>query len=391
MPYAPPVLDPAACSNETEPEVGLARVLVAGGGTGGHLFPALAVAEELSRGGTELRFVGTARGIEARAVPEAGYPLDLLTVRGIKGRGLSGLATGISRLPVAFFESLSILRRFRPDVVLGVGGYASGPVVATAVLLRLPTVVMEQNSVPGITNRILGRFVDRVCVTYPPGRYFPASKVVRTGNPIRSSIVQRIRTAVEESVSRRSVGPTLLVLGGSQGARPINDAMMRAAPELLRRVPGLRIVHQTGRRDEDRVRRGYGDLATAGGRIEIVPFIEDMASAYASADLVLSRAGATTLAELAVAGRPAILVPFPHATDDHQTKNAEAFVAAGGAVLVPQHQLSGQAWLGEIERIAVDPDRRRGMARAMRSLARPDAAREVVRVLGEVARRGRPS
>ncbi len=386
MPYAPPVPDPATVPPKTSTAARISRLLVAGGGTGGHLFPALAVAEAVAASGAQVRFVGTERGIEVRAVPEAGFPLDLLSVRGIKGRGVAGLVTGLARLPGAFFESLAILRTFRPDVVLGVGGYASGPVVATAVLARIPTVIMEQNSVPGVTNRILGRFVDRVCATYPPGSYFPVAKVVQTGNPIRAAIVERIRSAVEASAARTAPGPRLLVLGGSQGARAINDAMMRAAPEMLRRIPGLSILHQTGRRDEDRVRRSYGDLAAPGGPIEVAAFIEDMADAYASADLVLSRAGATTLAELAVAGRPAILVPFPHATDDHQTKNAEAFVAAGGALLIPQAELEGTAWVGQVERIAVDADRRRAMARAMRTLARPDATRRVLDVLADVVR-----
>ena len=386
MPYAPVVPDPIQAPPPAPSKTRLARVLVAGGGTGGHLFPALAVADHLVAGGAAVRFVGTERGIEARAVPEAGYALDCLTVRGIKGRGALGFAGGVARLPVAFFESVAILRRFRPEVVLGVGGYASGPVVATAVLMGIPTVILEQNSVPGITNRILGRLVDRVCVAYPPGRFFPPAKVVRTGNPIRAAIVQRIRSAVEQSVSRRAEGPRLLVLGGSQGARPINDAMMRSAEAMLRRVPGLHIVHQTGPRDEQRVRRSYGALAGPGGPIEVVAFIDDMASAYARADLVLSRAGATTLAELAVAGRPAILVPFPQATDDHQTKNARAFVAAGGALLVPQAELSDPSWVGHVERVAVDPSRRRAMAEAMRSLAQPDAAGAVVRVLEMVVR-----
>ena len=235
------------------------RVLIAGGGTGGHLFPGVALAEEVRARGGEVLFVGTERGIEARVLPGQGWALRTIDATGIKGRGLRGLFAGLLRLPRAWWQSLRIVRQFRPDVVVGVGGYASGPVVATAAMLRRPTAILEQNSIPGITNRILAKVVRRVFCTFPDrGGYFPARKVTLTGNPIRRPILAALQAAGVVHAPASSRAPRLFVFGGSQGARAINDMMLAAMPALLAQVPTLEIWHQTGKGDQERVREAYG-------------------------------------------------------------------------------------------------------------------------------------
>ncbi len=320
------------------------RVLIAGGGTGGHLFPGVALAEEVRARGGEVLFVGTSRGIEARVLPEQGWPLQTIDATGIKGRGLRGLFAGLMRLPRAWWQSLRIVRQFRPDVVVGVGGYASGPVVATAAMLRRPTAILEQNSIPGITNRILSRVVRRVFCTFPDrGGFFPARKVALTGNPIRRPILAALQAAGAAHAPSERRAPRLFVFGGSQGARAINDMMLAAIPGLLTRVPALEIWHQTGRGDQDRVREAYAALGLESPRVRVADFLTDMATPYAWCDLVLCRAGATSLSELAAAGRPAVLVPFPHATDNHQEHNARSLVEAGAALLLREGEWSAEA------------------------------------------------
>jgi len=383
------------------------RVLIAGGGTGGHLFPGVALAEEVRARGGEVLFVGTARGIEARVLPEQGWALQTIDATGIKGRGLRGLLAGLLRLPRAWWQSLRIVRQFRPDVVVGVGGYASGPVVATAAMLRRPTAILEQNSIPGITNRILARVVRRVFCTFPDrGGYFPARKVALTGNPIRRPILAALQAAGAEdavgadgaSVTKRA--PRLFVFGGSQGARAINDMMLAATPALLARVPALEIWHQTGRGDQDRVRDAYAALGLEAPRVRVADFLSDMATPYAWCDLVLCRAGATSLAELAAAGRPAVLVPFPHATDNHQEHNARALVESGAALLLREGEWSAEALcaalaglLGEQNGERHEPDgesrlaRLAGMRAAMLGAARPEAARTIYDQLAALCER----
>lgn len=359
------------------------RVVIAGGGTGGHLFPGIALAEEIRARGGETHFVGTARGIEARAVPEQGYPLELIDVAGIKGRGIMGLVRGLLRLPRAWWQSVRLLRRLRPDVVVGVGGYASGPVVATAAMLRIPTAILEQNSIPGITNRILARLVRKVFCTFPDVRKrFPARKVVLAGNPIRRQILGQL-VAAGETTSAAPVtaprGPRLFVFGGSQGARAINNAVIAALPALLQRMPDLELWHQTGAADEARVRDAYAALGLGEPRARVAAFLKDMAAPYAWCDLVLCRAGATSLAELTAVGKPGVLVPFPHATDNHQEWNARALVDAGGAVLVRESDPEATAALADtLAGLLQAPERLATMAAAMRSAARPEAARTIV-------------
>ncbi len=271
-------------------------------------------------------------------------------------------------------------------MVVGVGGYASGPVVATAALHGLPTAILEQNSVPGITNRILARLVRRVFTTFDDrlGR-FPARKVERLGNPVRADIVRAMAHAAESDRAREGDEVHLLVFGGSQGARAINDACVAAAGAMRAAVPGLRVLHQTGPAGEARVRQAY-DEAGWGAHAKVRPFIRDMAAAYAWADLALCRAGATSLAELTLAGCPALLVPFPHATDDHQTHNAMDLVHAGGARLLPQTELTPARLVDEVRALAREPDTLAAMARAQRALARPHAARDIYAALQALVR-----
>lgn len=364
------------------------RVLIAGGGTGGHLFPGVALAEEVKARGGEVLFVGTERGIEARVLAADGWSLACIDATGIKGRGLGGLVRGLVRLPLAWWQSLRILRRYRPDVVVGVGGYASGPVVATAAMLRYPTAILEQNSIPGITNRILARLVRRVFCTFPDRLgYFPARKVVLAGNPIRRPILAALQNpGAGEAASERV--PRLFVFGGSQGARAINDRVLAATPGLLARVPGLEVLHQTGRGDETRVREGYAALGLAEPRVRVAAFLADMATPYGWCDAVLCRAGATSLAELAAAGKPAVLVPFPQATDNHQEHNARALVDVGAAVLLRESEWTDEAVAETLAGLLGDPARLAGMATAMRSAARPTAAADIVDGLMELAGAG---
>lgn len=352
------------------------RLLVAGGGTGGHLFPGVAIAEEWSaRDGGEVLFVGTSRGIETRAVPAAGFALETLEVSGLKRMGLWKTLRGLFRLPLAIAKSVAIVRRFRPDVVIGVGGYASGPVVLVARLLGYPTAIQEQNSVPGFTNRTLGKMVRKVFIAFADAAgFFPARKIEQSGNPVRRRIVDALSGIAETSsgdVCR------LLVVGGSQGARAVSELVVDAAAKLASSGVGFSIVHQTGSADAERIVERYRTLGLQ-DRVHVQAFIDDMAAAYANADVVIARAGALTLSELAIAGKPAILIPLPTAADDHQSKNAACFAAAGAAVLLDQRSASGTDLAAHIESLVRDLDKRATMKQAMRSLARPRAAQEIV-------------
>jgi UDP-N-acetylglucosamine--N-acetylmuramyl-(pentapeptide) pyrophosphoryl-undecaprenol N-acetylglucosamine transferase len=360
------------------------RVLIAGGGTGGHLFPGIALAERIRRAGGEVLFVGTERGIEARVLPEEGWKLELVDVAGIKGRGVVGLVRGLARLPRAYVQSRRIIKRFAPEVVVGVGGYASGPVVATAAMMGLPTALLEQNSIPGITNRILGRLVRRIYCTFEDrsGR-FPADKVVLSGNPIRADLLERLRAT--SGVDRGGAAPRLFVFGGSQGARALNDGMIAALPSLLERLPALEIWHQTGQADEERVREAYADAGLEPPRARVSAFIRDMTEPYGWCDLVLSRAGATSLSELAAVGRPAVLVPFPFAADNHQEHNARSFVERGAALLLLQSDMTPQTLAETLAGVLEDGDRLAQMTAAMRDAGKSDAAHTVLAGLVELA------
>lgn len=366
--------------------------MIAGGGTGGHLFPGVALAETVKARGGTVRFVGTANGIEARVLPEEGWALDLIDVAGIKGRGPLGLLSGLLRLPRAWVQSRRLIRAFRPDVVVGVGGYASGPIVATAASMGIPTAILEQNSVPGVTNRILGRLVRRIFATFPDEqRRFPARKLVMTGNPIRTALLERL--VAQGGVTDRAAQPVgdrpprLFVFGGSQGAKALNEAMMAALPELRARLPNLQIWHQTGRAMEDEVVERYAALdLTDADRPDarVGAFIRDMSEPYRWCDLVVCRAGATSLAELAAVGCPALLIPFPHATDNHQEHNARSLVDAGAAELLLEQDLTPTALVERTVALLGDRARLDSMREAMRAAARPRAADEIYEALEQL-------
>lgn len=349
------------------------RVLIAAGGTGGHIYPGIAVAKEILRRwpDSEVRFVGTARGLEMKLVPQAGFELSIIDSAGLKNVGASARARGLVVLPKSFFAARSLIRAFRPDVVIGAGGYVSGPVVLTAALLKLPTLVMESNALPGWTNRVLARFVDKAAVSFDAALAYFRGKGVVTGNPVRHEFFEI--PARQRDASQFSI----MVFGGSQGAHAINEAMIAALPHLADLRDVLRITHQTGEKDFEKVRTGYLDAGWS-GRVDVRRYIDDMVVSFGNADLVISRAGATTTAELIAAGKAAVMIPFPLAADDHQRKNAEALEAEGAATMILQQHLTGATLAGEIEKLVRSPDEVRKMEEASRGLARGDAAAAVV-------------
>lgn len=343
------------------------RVVIAGGGTGGHLYPGLALAEALVARGSEVTFVGTAGGIEARVVPAAGYPLRLLAGRQLRGGGIGRAVVGVGAAVRGTLAGVRLLGELRPSLVVGVGGYASVAVVVAAWLRGVPTLLLEQNVIPGAANRVLARFARRICTGFaetvgllPPGR------AVHTGNPIRAGVLR----PAGEATGR--VG--LLVFGGSGGAHRLNLAMLDAARALGALAREVEVTHQTGAADAVAVAAGYAALGLV-ARVE--PFITDMGAAYARAGLVVARAGAMTCAEVTALGLPAILVPYPYAADDHQRRNAEVLVAAGAAEMILDRDLSGARLAAAIRDVAGDQSRRAAMSRAARALGRPEAAAQV--------------
>lgn len=351
------------------------RLVIAGGGTGGHLFPGIALAKALQRRLPESRvlFIGTSRLIDRQALKDQDFEVTALETSGVKGLGLKGLVKSLASQPRAIMRAAALLRSFKPDVVFGVGGYVTGPVLLAAKLLGIPTAIHEQNSVPGLANRLTGRFVDKICVSLPCKPAFPAKKTVATGNPVRADILAAGER--ERRVLQPGDTPRILVLGGSQGAHAVNEKMCAAAAGLRRDGHNIYIRHQTGRADEDKVRAAY---AEAGVNAEVSAFITDMAAAYGDADLAVSRAGATSLAELAVVGLPAVLIPYPFAADDHQATNAAHYAAGGGAVVFPEKTLTAEALAGQIRDLLADGARLREMGAAMRALAKPQAAEHLV-------------
>jgi len=349
------------------------KMIIAGGGTGGHLFPGVAVAEALRQQDArhEVLFVGTERGLEKRVLPELGYPLAALDVEGIKGRSWSNSLQAALKIPKSMMQAYKITRAFSPAVVLGVGGYASGPAVLAAHFMGIKTAIAEQNAIPGTTNRILANFVDRIFLSFPDAdREFPAHKSVVTGNPIRASF------AAAAAATRREEGEAfrILVFGGSQGAHAINMAMLAAAPLLADLREKVRIVHQTGAKDAPEIQAGYAKL---GINAAVHPFIMDMARAYREADLLICRSGATSAAEITAMGKAAILIPFPFAIHDHQTKNAEVLVRAEAALMIPERELTGGRLAAAITGLATDADRIAAMSRNSLALGNPRAAADV--------------
>jgi UDP-N-acetylglucosamine--N-acetylmuramyl-(pentapeptide) pyrophosphoryl-undecaprenol N-acetylglucosamine transferase len=377
-------------------QAGDCRVVIAGGGTGGHLYPGIAIARELlaRKPGATVTFAGTARGLESKVVPREGFQLDLLRSAGLKGRSGLAVLKGIALLPVSFTDAWRILSRRRPQLVIGVGGYSSGPVVMLAALRRIPTLLAEQNAVPGLTNRLLSWVVSAAAVTFESTVSFFGRRGFVAGNPVRPEFfLDRPRDVSADARSAQAEGGShtkderpgkarVLVFGGSQGAHAINVAMVEAAPRLAA-DGGVDITHQTGDRDVELVRNAYRD---AGLPARVEPFLYAMDREMTQADVIVSRAGATTIAELTAAGRAAILIPLPTATDDHQKKNAEVLARAGAAEMVEQKDMTGAVLAERLLALAHDEARRARIAAAARTFARPGAARVIVDRALELAR-----
>lgn len=355
------------------------RVLIAGGGTGGHVIPALAIARELRDAhDAEVRFVGTARGLETRLVPEAGFPLELIKVGQLKNVSLATRARTLFDLPLGVLRCIALLRNFRPQVVIGVGGYASGPAMMAAILLRVPTLAFEPNAVPGLANRLVGRRVNAAAVNLAETtKYFRNARV--TGTPVRPEFF---------AIQPKAPGEPkrLLVFGASQGARILNETMPKIMGRLLDAFSDLTVVHQTGARHGDTTLAAYQHAGVESERLRVTPYLDDMAQQFAAADLILCRSGASSVAEVAAAGRAAVLIPFPQAADDHQRKNAEAFVAAGAAELIIEAVLTPERLLQVLSGLLADDPRRAEMGRRARALAHPQAVREIAGMALELVR-----
>jgi UDP-N-acetylglucosamine--N-acetylmuramyl-(pentapeptide) pyrophosphoryl-undecaprenol N-acetylglucosamine transferase len=355
------------------------KVLIAGGGTGGHLFPGIALAEEVitRHPQNDVVFVGTLRGLEARVVPANGFKFRSIPSRGLKGMGLLKRLLGLLVLPLSFFAALRILLQEKPDVVVGVGGYSSGPVVLTAWLLRIPTALQEQNALAGFANRNLGRFVKAAFLSFEDTHgVFPVDRVHVLGNPIRRKLMDNyLRSKIEHAHF------AVLIFGGSLGAHGVNTRMVEALPHLAEVKQGLTFLHQTGKADLAMVKDAY---AKGGFAADVVEFIDDMSQAYGKSDLVICRAGATTLAELTCCKKASLLIPFPFATDDHQAVNAQAMVASGAALMFREAELTGEKLATELKALRREPERLRKMEKAAGLLGHPEAAQEIAEVLVEL-------
>lgn len=352
---------------------GTLRFLLTGGGTGGHLFPAIATAEKMTAllPGSRILFIGTRRRLDRDSLNRYGFTVKTIHSYGFKGKNPLELAKALLVMPLSLLESGYHILRFRPDVVMGVGGYVTGPVVAAAWMLGRPTLIHEQNSVPGLANRMLGRLVRKICLSLPQsGGYFPAEKSVLTGNPVRAAIIDG------GSARRKEHGKkTVLVLGGSQGARTVNRLMIEAISGSPGDFSSIRIIHQTGKDDEQMVRAAYEDI---GIDHQVSAFFTDMGGVYSQADLVVSRAGATTLAEIGVVGLPAVLIPYPFAADNHQQKNASWYAESGAAVVFEEKRVNGARLAREILLIMKDEERLARMSASMKKLGIADAAERIV-------------
>ena len=364
-----------------------ARVLMAAGGTGGHIFPALAVAEELrgrgkdqERGdsasaGCVIQFLGTGRGLEARLIPAAGFPLRTVRAAGLVGIGGWKQLRNLLVLPRTLVEAAIFLREFQPDVVVGMGGYLAGPVMLEAALRDIPTILIEPNAIPGFTNRALGPLVRVAALGFEESARFYSSKARVTGNPVRK--------AFYEIRAKDHVAPfTILIVGGSQGSTAINKCVVDSLSLFAADAPPLEFIHQTGQRDYNSVRQGYQDC---GIPAEVYPFMENLPEAFARADLIISRSGAAAVAELAAAGKASILVPFHAAAEQHQAENARAFERAGAARVILQPDLTPERLVKQVCRLLGSPRQLAQMERAARSLARPDAAARIANLIEQLA------
>ncbi len=362
-------------------EMGVKTLMIAGGGTGGHIYPAIAIAREYVARDNSRRvvFVGTERGLEKTIVPKAGFPLELISVGGLKGKGGLDLVRNLARLPVGFIQAFQIVGKHQPNVALGVGGYSSGPLLLAAVLRGVPTIIHEQNAFPGLTNRLLARFVKKVAAAFPDAltRLRRPDGVV-TGNPVRAEFFQPRPEA-------RGPRPRLLIFGGSQGSHILNESMMGALLFLSRLKDQLEIVHQTGPNELQKVQQAY---RTSGAfpNARVVAYLDPIVDEIAAAGLVVSRAGAMTIGELSAVGRAAIFVPFAAATNNHQELNARVVEQAGGAVVITEKELTPERLGRAIAELIADPARMRRMGEASKELAAPEATKRIVDSIESIQR-----
>ncbi len=357
------------------------RVMIAGGGTGGHLFPGIAIAEEVRQAhpDAQIRFVGTTRGIEARVLPQLGWDHDFIEVSGLKTVGVMGALRGMLRLPKALWQARRVVKAFAPDAVVGVGGYASGPVVLMAKLRGVKTAICEQNSIPGLTNKILGKLVQRVFLAFDVTRpFFKAKKIALVGTPIRVAMLKRLleSTAAAPTSTEATKPLRIFICGGSLGAVKLNEIASEAVI-FLSENRTVHVVHQTGKQGLAETEARYRNAGLGAEQVECREFIDDMAAQYAAADLIIARAGAATVAELAIAGKPAIFVPYPFAADNHQELNAKEIVDGGGAKMFRQDALTGDILRAAILEIVDDAGVRQRMAANMAGFAKPGAGRAV--------------
>ena len=358
------------------------HLVIAGGGTGGHLFPGIALAQAIKAADPEVQvtFVGTNKGIEARVIPPLGYALKFLDVQGLKGQGVAGMIKGAMKLPMAGAEAIGLLRELRPTLVVSVGGYAAGPVTMCASVMGIATALLEQNSVPGVTNRALGKVVKRAFLTYEASQeYFPQNRSVLAGNPLRQELTERAQASTYNAHKVTKTKPLrLLILGGSGGSLALN----RAIPAALLALPAatkarLSITHQVGGQSGEDTTTAYAQGAGEFASVKVVEFIEDMGQMYAHTDLLICRAGATTIAEVLAFGLPAIYVPFPGAADDHQSTNAMEVVEGGGGLMVPESELEGTRLPTLLTGLMENPQSRANMSAQAARMARPNAAQEI--------------
>lgn len=351
--------------------------LMAGGGTGGHVIPALAVARELRRRGHEVFFVGTERGLEARLVPAEGFPLEVIRIGGLKRVGFRQTAATLVRLPLTTMHCGGLLKDRHVAGVFSMGGYVAGPPVLAALAMRVPLVIMEPNALPGFTNRKIGPFVSRALVSFrETAAYFPNGKTELTGLPVREEFFNLPEKPREEEL-------TILITGGSQGSRTLNEAARQSWPVFVKSGFPARFIHQTGPAQFEELRTAFANTGLEG---TISPFIANMPLAFSQADLIVCRSGAGAVAELAAAGKPSMLVPFPFAADDHQKHNAQAFERAGAAVMVPDKDMTGYKLFDLVKELASEPGKLESMGRAARKLALPGAAQKAAEILEELSK-----
>ncbi len=358
------------------------RLIIAGGGTGGHLFPGIAVAEEfLARDpANEVLFVGTERGVEARLLPKLGYRLELIAAAGMRGKSLVAQMKGLAGLMYGYSQSRKILKDFKPDLVLGVGGYASAPVILASRGMLIPRFVHEQNAIPGMTNKLLSRIAEQAFISLEESRkFFPKETTILTGNPLRKQILDEV--AIEGNFAQKDTFH-LLVFGGSLGAHSINMTLAAAAPLLARMNRALTVTHQTGEKDFAEVSAAY---LAAGVKATVVPFIDNMAAEYRAADLIICRAGATTIAEVTACGKACIFIPFPHAVDDHQRKNAEALLKTGAGFMVLERELTAESLVTQIAELLDSPELLQETAAKAREMGQIRCGKNHSRSDGEVA------